>query len=247
MSSSTKLTALEAKLFLREPMALLFGVLLPVVILLVLGYLFPGFDEPAAELDGLRYIDVFTPTIMCLALATLGLTVLPSTLTSYRQMGILRRLRITPVHPAQLLGAQMAVYTAMGMVSSLLVGAAAMLAFDVPFPDSFVWFVVALVLAATSMLAIGLLVAALARTPSAAQIIGFSLFFPMLFFAGLWIPRPVMPDALLTISDLTPLGAAVEAMDDAWTGTTPSALLLAVMVIYTVVCGAIAIRVFRWE
>ena len=56
-----------------------------------------------------------------------------------------------------------------------------------------------------------------------------------------------MPDGLLTVSDLTPLGSAVQALEDSWFGATPDVLNLVVMVAYAVVFGVIAVRVFRWE
>lgn len=55
-----------------------------------------------------------------------------------------------------------------------------------------------------------------------------------------------MPDALKTLSDLTPLGAAAQAMSDAWAGVTPSVLHLAVMAAYAITCGLLAVRLFRW-
>ncbi len=76
---------------------------------------------------------------------------------------------------------------------------------------------------------------------------GMAIYFPMLFVGGVWIIHDVMPDGLRRISDLTPVGAAVQAMDDAWFAGTVSATHLIVMVVYTVVVGLLAIRVFRWE
>ena len=75
----------------------------------------------------------------------------------------------------------------------------------------------------------------------------YSIRAPMLFFAGVWIPRSIMSDTLLTISDLTPVGSAVQALEDAWYGTTPNALNLLVMAGWAVVVGLLAIRMFRWE
>ena len=74
-----------------------------------------------------------------------------------------------------------------------------------------------------------------------------AIYFPMLFFAGLWIPRSVMPDGLRTLSDLTPMGAAVQALEDAWFGSIPSVANLAVMAAWAVAIGAIAVWQFRWE
>jgi ABC-2 type transport system permease protein len=76
-SATTKLTRVEARLFLRDPIALFFGLVFPGVLLLALGLFFPGFDEPAAEFDFRRYIDIYASTVLALGIATLGLVTLP--------------------------------------------------------------------------------------------------------------------------------------------------------------------------
>lgn len=247
MSATTQLIKTEAKLFLRDPIALFFGLVFPTLLLLALGYLYPGFDEPAADLNGARYIDTYSPIALMLGLATLGLVTLPPILGTYRQFGILRRLRTTPVHPARLLLGQLVVHSIVAVLAAIVAVAAVAFAFDVPIPESPVWFVIAFLLAVGSVFSIGLLVGAVAKTTVAGQTIGMGLYFPMLFFAGVWIPRSVMPDALRTISDLTPIGSAVQALDDAWFGVTPDVTNLLVMAVAMVGISLVAVRVFRWE
>ncbi|MGD2102586.1 MAG: ABC transporter permease [Acidimicrobiia bacterium] len=247
MGASLTLTRQETRLFLREPMALIFGLLFPPLLLLAMGYLFPGFDEPLPELGGERLIAVYAPTVIGFALAVLSLMTLPMTLAGYREMGILRRLRTTPVHPSRLLLAQVSANTLVAVVGSAATVLIAWLAFDVPFPASLGWLVFSFLLGLTSMFTLGLLIGALARTPTVGQVLGFSLFFPMLFFAGVYVPRPFMSEGLNTVSNFTPLGAAVQAMTDSWAGVTPSAAHLVVMAVWTLGCGLLAIRFFRWE
>jgi len=247
MSSTMNIARTEAKLFARDPIALFFGFVFPGLLLLLLGLFFPGFDEPSADLGGDRYIDVYAPLVLALGLATLGLVTLPPILGTYRQFGILRRLRTTPVHPARLLWAQLAVHVGVAVAAAALAILVAVVVFAVPFPESPVWFAISFLLAAASTFSIGLLVGALARTTVSAQAIGMAIYFPMLFFAGLWIPRSIMSDGLRTVSDYTPLGSSVQALADSWFGTTPSVTDLAVMAAYAVVVGFIAVRVFRWE
>lgn len=247
MSATMKLTRTESKLFVRDPISLFFGLIFPGLLLLALGYLFPGFDEPSADLDGARYIDVYGPIALVLGLATLGLVTLPPILSTYRQFGILRRLRTTPVHPARLLAAQLVVHLAVAILATVLAVLVVVSAFDAPFPERPLWFVISFLLAAASIFSLGLLVGALARTTTAGQAIGMGLYFPLLFFAGVWIPRSVMPDGLLTVSDMTPLGSAVQALEDSWFGVTPDMTNLLVMAAYAIVVGFIAVRVFRWE
>jgi ABC-2 type transport system permease protein len=247
MAATMKLTRTESRLFARDPIALFFGLIFPVLLLVALGFLFPGFDEPVAELDGGRYIDTYSPIILALGIATLGLVTLPPILGAYRQYGILRRLRTTPVHPARLLTAQLVVHGSVAIVSAALAVFGVALFFDVALPGSPGWFVVSFVLAGASIFAIGLLVGALVKTSVAGQAVGMAIYFPMLFFAGVWIPRTIMGEGLLLFSDLTPLGSAVQALEDSWFGTTPSLLNLGVMAAWAVVAGVLAIRFFKWE
>ena len=247
MSAMMKLTATESKLFLRDPLPLFFGLVFPAVLLVALGLFFPGFDEPAADLDGARYIDTYSPIALGLGLATLGLVTLPPILGTYRQFGILRRLRTTPVHPARLLGAQMVVHTVVAVLAAAVAIAAVMVLFDVTSPQQPLLFALSFVLAAGSIFAVGLLVGALVRSNSAGAAVGMGIYFPMLFFAGVWIPRAVMPDGLRTVSDFTPLGAAVQAIHDSWFEATVSSQHFLVMAAYALVLGFIAMRVFRWD
>ena len=110
MTAQTKLVQTETRLFVRDPIALFFGLVFPAVLLVMLGLFFPGFDEPASDLDGARYIDVYSPVALVLGLATLGLVTLPPILGTYRQFGILRRLSTTPMPPVRLLNAQLVVH-----------------------------------------------------------------------------------------------------------------------------------------
>ena len=247
MSTPMKLTLVEGRLFARDPIALVFGLVFPAVLLLALGSFMPGFDETYDDFDGLRLLDVYAPVTLALGLATLGFVTLPPILATYRQFGILRRLQTTPVQPAQLLWAQLAVHMAVAVLASIAAIAVAVVVFDVVVPEQPLWFVVSFLLAAASVFALGLLVGAVARSTSAGTAIGMGVYFPMLFVAGVWVPRDVMPDGLRTVSDLTPLGAGVQAMHDSWFGLTPSSSHLGVMFVYAVVVAAIAVRLFRWE
>jgi ABC-2 type transport system permease protein len=246
MSRLTRLTATEAKLFLRDPTAWFFALAFPPLLLGILGSV-PAFREPDPELGGLRVIDLYVPILVGFVLAMLAISVLPNYLATYRERGILRRLSTTPVPPSSLLAAQLA----MGL--SLAVGATAMVvgigavAFGTALPDQPLGFLVAFALAAAALYAIGLLVAAVAPSGKAAAGIGTVLWFPMMFFAGLWVPREAMPETLRRIGDFTPLGAGVQAMRDAWNGAWPDPLHLAVMAAFAIGASLAAARLFRWE
>lgn len=56
-----------------------------------------------------------------------------------------------------------------------------------------------------------------------------------------------MPAGLRHISNFTPLGAAVQSLQDSMRGIWPHAAALAVLAAYAVVFTAAAIRFFRWD
>lgn len=246
MSALSRLTLTETKLFFREPINVIFALALPPILLAVLGAI-PSFREPSEGLGGLRLIDLYTPIVVAIAITSFALTSLPTQFATYREKGVLRRMRTTPVRPVAMLSAQLLMSTVLSVVTMLIVLAIAWFAFDVSLPENALAFLAAFLLTALAMFAIGLLVAALAPGGASASAIGLVLIFPMLFFAGLWIPRMSMNDVLRTISDFTPLGAGVQSLQDAAAGSWPEPIYIAVLLGWTILAGGLAARFFRWE
>lgn len=247
MAALVTLTKTQSKVFLREPIAVFFGLVFPALLLIVIGTVFPGATDPNADFGGRSLVEIYAPVSIVLGLATVAISMLPATLGADRERGILRRLSTTPVHPRALVAAHLAVQFAVvtcATVAAVLLG---MLAFDLPFPGSLAWFIVSYALAAVSLLAIGLLVGAVVPTATSGQGVGMILYFPLLFFAGVYIPLQVMPQGVQTVSSYTPAGAAVQALSDSWAGNVPETSSLLVMVAYAVVAGSLAVWLFRWD
>jgi ABC-2 type transport system permease protein len=247
VSALRKLTAVEAKLFVREPIAVWWGLVFPAVLLLILGLFFPGGREPSPDLGGRRLVDLYAPITLGLALATLAFATLPAILAGYRERGLLRRLSTTPVGPWRLVIAQLVIQMVVAVLAAALAIAVGALVFDIAVPRNPAGFALAFVLAAASMLAVGLLIGAVAPTMSSGQGIGMAFYFPMLFFAGVYFPRDGMPEGLRAVSDMTPSGAGVQAIQDTWAGLAPATSSLLVMAAFALGAGLLAIRVFRWE
>ena len=242
----TSLVRTELRLLLREPLTAFFTLLFPTILVVILGSI-PDFREPSEDLGGLRVIDLYVGIAVALTLAQLGLQYVSAVLALYREKGILRRLATTPVSPIVLLGAQLAASLLVAIVSGALVIAVGRIVFDVPLADNFAGFVLAYLLSALGVFAIGLFIAALVPTGKAGNAVGTLLFFPSMFFAGLWTPREVMPQLLRRIGDFTPLGAGERALHEAMTGQWPNLLSVTVLVGYLVVFGLAATRLFRWS
>ncbi len=241
-----KIVLNEARLALRGPLALIGSIGVPVVLMILFGEL-PSFHQTISRLDGLTLFDTYVPIIMVLGLAMLTLWGLPGPMVTYRELGILRRLSTTPVPPSWLLAAQVVVQLCVALAGLTIVVTTSVAAFGAPVPKSIGGLLLSCLLSTAGIFALGLLIAALARTASSLNVIGRLTLIPLLFFAGLCLPRALMPGPLLDISNYTPLGAAVEAIQGSMqTGFPPAAPLL-VLTAYALILGALARRFFRWE
>lgn len=243
---STAVLKTEVRLFRREPGAVFWILLFPTLLLVILGSI-PSFREHQAELGGLRTVDVYVPVAVLLGLIVGGLQAMPQSLTGYRERGILRRMAATPVRPSALLSAQMVVFGAAALTSSLLALVVGRLAFGVRLPEQPFGYVLALLLAVLVALALGSVVSALSRTTKIAGAIGSAVFFPSMFCAGVWLPVQQMPDTLARIVGYTPFGAAAQALDQAAAGHWPGWSHLGVLVVWILLLTGAASRWFRWE
>lgn len=246
MTVFTRLLLTEIKISLRDPLYAFFTLLFPILLLVILGNV-PAMQEAPPELGGLRVIDLYAGLSLGLAIGIIGLQGMPSVLATYRERGILRRLATTPVHPRALLGAQLTMNLITVLLSTVLVYAVAVLVFDVPFPRSPLTFLLAVLLNCAGAFSIGLLLSAVAPSGKTANAIGTFLFFPLMFFAGLWAPRDLMPELLRRIGDFTPFAAGQDLITDSLMGRSPGLLSVTVLAGYLVICGAAAVKLFRWE
>lgn len=245
-SPFVQLARTETRLFLRSPGSVLWTVLLPLLALVIMGS-FRSVRGPSKQLHGISYLDAYLPILMIFVLCIVAVTLLPSVLGTYREQGILRRMSTTPVPPSRLLGAQVSIYLGIGLAVAVVMLVISVSAFGVAVPRQLPGFVLSLLLIAAAMLGLGVLIAALAPNAKVANGAGAATFFPLMFLAGLWVPRAQMPSLLRTISDYSPLGAGVHAVQDSIAGAWPTAQSLLVLVGYAVVLGWTATRTFRWE
>lgn len=256
MSTLLRTTAVEARLFLREPAAVIFGVLFPAVVVLVLGAI-PSLREPSEEFGGARFVDLWAPSALVLGIGIVGLQNVASVLATYRETGVLRRLSTTPVHPAQLLLAQLIVALVAAVVAGVLLVVSAWLVLDVPLPRHPWTFVACFGIGFGAVLALGALVAAVAPNARVAGGLATLVYMVVMFAGGVFLPRFLMPDSLVRLGDYTPPG--VQGLLTAWSGDpavlatvgaeagASQAVQLAIMAGVAAAAGLAAARLFRWE
>ena len=246
MNGFGRLALVEGKLFLREKAALIGVFGLPVALVLGFG-LIPGFSDPQKGLSDQIGTEYIAAVGVAIVLASLGLTGVPMVIGQYRERGVLRRLGVTPVRPLTLLLADLTVWAAAAVLSVALVVAVVRFAFHVPAPAESGWFILSILLGIASLFAVGLLAAAVAPTARSSAGIGWLLFFPNMFLAGVYFPTEEMSATMRQVGNFTPLGSALHAVRDSWMGIEPRPEYLVIMAAWALVAATLAARFFRWD
>jgi ABC-2 type transport system permease protein len=209
------MTRVEVRLFLREPLTVVFVLVLPVVLLYVLNGVFGGTPDPTVW-EGLSPVDFYTSAYVALVAATAGVLSLPVHLAGYREQGVLRRFRASAVSPVALVGAHVTVTAAMATAGAVLLTAVSVLGYDATLPRSWLGVVAAYLLVSTSFAALGALLGFLLPTARAAQGLGVLLFFVFMMLGGPGPPREVLPTALDTVAAGIPVTHAAELLRRPW-------------------------------
>ena len=248
MRSLIKLTWVELKLFVREPLTVVFTFALPLIFLFVLAGVFGNTpDEEEDVFRGVGPTDYYVPAYIGLVLASIGLIALPVHLAGYRQNGVLRRMRASSVPFWSVFGSQVIVSFLIGLLGGILLVVAALLAYDIQAPESPAALVAAFVMSVLSFASLGVLLGAVLPTARAAQGAGLILFFVMFLLSGAGPPPEVMTDAMQRIREGLPLTYGIELLQDPWLGFGWDGVAWLAVAGTMVVSTLVSVRVFRWE
>lgn len=245
MHTLGKMTFVELKLKLREPIGTFFTLVFPLLLLFLFGSIYG--NEPTPFLGGRGNIDVSVPGYIAMIIGNLGIIGLPVILAEYRDQGVLRRYQATPLSSSSVLGAQVAVNLLVALLGMALILTAATIVYDLVLPAAPLAVFVAIVFSGISFLAVGFLLAGLMPTASAAQAVGMAIFFPMLFLSGAGLPQAILPDTLVQFSQFLPLTHVVNLLQDLWTGEGWNSTAVLVLAGMMIVATAVSTRTFRWE
>ncbi|MBN2099505.1 MAG: ABC transporter permease [Dehalococcoidia bacterium] len=240
-----KMTWIELKLFVREPVTMVFTFALPLIFLFVLGGVFQNI--PSEEFRDAKPMDYYTPAYVGLVIASIGLVGLPIHFAKYRERGVLRRFRASPIHLWSIFGAQVLVSLIIASVGGILLVVVSMIAFDVRFPESPALVVAAFVPSVVAFAAIGILLGALLPTTRAAQGLGLILFIVMLMLSGAGPPPELMSEAMEKTGQTMPLFYVIRLIQDPWLGYGWDWDSFLILIGVTVVAALASLRLFRWE
>jgi ABC-2 type transport system permease protein len=234
----------EAKMVTRDIAGLVTPFALPLLILLTSAQ---GASQEVV-VAGRTVLDLYVlPLVLVMVLAFVGVLNMPSFLAYYRKSGILRRLAVTPASPLLVLLAQAIVSAIQAALGILVAAGVAVLAFGAN-PPLHPWAALgALAQTAAAMYAMGMIVAAVAPSPSAGVAIGLIGFLGIGALGGMFGGRDSLPGPLAEVGAHLPFGAGVDALAAAWAGQPLPASALLSLAAAVVVGTVVAAALFRWE
>ncbi len=249
MKGLRKLFLMQFKLYLREPLAFFFSLAYPALLLLLFGSMYG--NQPAPEFWGrnIGTVDASVPAYAGIIIGTVAFMGIPIDTAGNRESGVLRRYRVTPLHPVAYLIASVVMYLVITMIGMAILVVIGKLVFDLHIAGSWLSVLAGFILSTLAFFSAGYLLASLAPTARVAQVLGMIIFFPMMFLSGAGMPLQLLPATLQKVSEFLPLTYVVRLLQGLWFGDAWSSLWLPTLILVgiLVVGTAASARFFRWE
>jgi ABC-2 type transport system permease protein len=247
MRSFQRLLLTNFQLYLREPVSTFFTLAFAPMLVVIFGAIYG--NEPSALFGGRGSMDVTLPAYIGLIIAGVGILSMPINLTAQKESGVLRRFQATPLQPVIFMLADLVAnlfVTIVGIIILLIVGK---LLYQVHIEGSLAAVIFSILLGSLSMFSIGYLIASLAPSARAGQVIGMVLLYPMMFISGAGMPLEILPESMRNIARFMPLYYVVNFTKGMWFNESLVThwLDLLVLFIIALVGFVFAIRLFHWK
>ncbi len=243
-----RLTWLEIKIFVREPLGVFGTVGVPIVLFVLASRVAgPRIGRSAPPVSRIVVADL--PIAVSIFLAISAVLSLVAIIAIYREGGILKRLRATPLRPHTILTAHVLAKLLFTAITLAGMVAAGRRYYPVDAQVPLVSFALAVLFTTVCILSVGFLIASVVPTARFAQPAGALVLYPMLGLSGLFVPVDLLPPLLQTVARLLPMTYAVSLLrgiwhGDGWLAHGPDVAVLALTFVIGVVVSS---RVFRWE
>jgi ABC-2 type transport system permease protein len=240
----------DLRCFRRNKQSVFFTLALPILFLLILGSVFQHqnlavaggrIDEPVYYVPGMIAFGVISATFSNLVVSVVG----------YREAGIYKRRRTTPVPAWAIIAGRAIVAAASAVVNTALLFAIGWAAFGAHIPArTGPAFLLDIVVGALVFGCLGFAVTSLVRAPDAAQPLVLAIVLPLYFISGVFIPIPLLPHWLSYIGKVFPVHALADALIAVYNPHTVGSGLdwsdLGVLAAWGLVALALATRRFSW-
>lgn len=238
---------IEGRLWLRCPDCLIFGLAMPLGILLLIGLV--GGDKMAYAGAGYTFLQSASASVAVVGVCATAFMSIPLTAADYRDKKILKHLFVTPCSPALILGVIVTLAAVVSVLSVLLITAATVFGFGYRMPGNPAAFAGAYLLVMVSMFSMGMMLAGVCKTLKTANVVCSLVYFPMLFLSGAAIPFEIFPEGLQSVAAVLPLTQGVKLMKEISLGMPLDSVAMPVVILtgVTIVCSAVSAVTFRWE
>jgi ABC-type multidrug transport system permease subunit len=243
MKTYLALIKLDLKLALRMRSVIFFNYLFPLMFFFIFASLFRARTDPSAMS---RVLSMVIP----LGVVGNGLFGAGMRAIQEREMGILRRYKVTPISPAPLLVASMVTAWFVFIPYILVVLSISHFYYHLPWPSNWGSLLTFITLGLIAFRALGMVIASTANSMQEGQILIQLCYFPMIFLSGATIPIEVFPPILRTISKFVPstylvqgikgMLACGQRLEDMWS-------YVLILVVAAAVGLTVGVKLFRWE
>ncbi len=247
MKSFSTLFKTEFKIALRTLDAILFGILFPIGIALLLGFIYG--DKLAYEGANYTMLQLSFGAFVSIGICATGLMGLPLAIADYRHRKILKRFKVTPISPSKLLIVQVVNSFLLAVISAVSTYLVAKFVFGYVMLGSGGKFILTFLLVTLTVYSMGVLIASIAPNIKMANLICTLVYFPMLFLSGATVPYEIMPKALQNISDILPFTQSIKLLKGVSLGEPTNDLMfqLLLMIGISVICILGSLKFFKWE
>jgi ABC-2 type transport system permease protein len=198
----------------------------------------------------LKYIDFLVPGIVAMMIMSNNLNGVAGQIASWRERGILRRMQSTPLSASTFIAAQITARLMLNGLQAVIVLLVGSLIFGTQVNGSWALLLLFVILGTLAFMAIGFIIAGLAKTPESAGPIAGFVSFPLLFLGGVFFPIKNMPEFLQSLIKLLPITHLTNALRQVMnvgadlTALWPEATILGG---WLIVAFAVASFTFKWE
>lgn len=208
------------------------------------------FQPQSVDSSSLTYVDFLVPGIVAFSIMTSAVIGLATIMVDWRQRGILRRLKLTPIPLPEFFAARIATSLVVAIMQVAVLLTFGRLAFGVRIESS-AWAAIPVALAGClCFLALGFAIGSFVSTPETGDAVSQVFTLPMMFLSGIFFPVAAMPAYVQAVAHVLPLYYMANGLRDATVrglSITHVAPDIGVLLAVTALLSVVALRSFRWE
>ena len=246
MNKVINLAKVEGKLAIRSIDGILFGIGMPLGVLL-LTTMIAGNKQ--AGNTSYTFLDSSFSSLLVVGICATAFMGIPLTICDYRDKKILKHFFVTPASPGHLIATQVLVAMTTAIISAGLVALAAIVFLDYRMQGNWLLLIASYFLVMIAMYSLGLLIASLCKNMKIANLVCSLVDFPMLFLSGAVIPFEIFPRGMQKVASVLPLTQGVQLLKSVSLNQpvgNPQFVIILLSVISIVGFG-LAAKFFRWE